>query len=259
MRKITAFLFVAGFAMLAVSTRPVLAIVSSSKLVYKFTYSSQQQITARDSSTNAEQISTGAGGPELTGGTNGMSHYQGSLTDKGTITVDILRQQTDGGLVVDISEQGESVRRAPPATCVVYGNTNVICDPNKTVYTEEYTLLRFLGTNFVDPSQLDANKHWSIVQNGSSETVSADYSINSNNGGNMQIGEKRQIKEIGAGHLTSDVQTKIGYDFSRAIPTSVDEYVTQHVDSGLKGTSTNIYQTTLSLASSSSAAAAAGP
>jgi hypothetical protein len=258
MPKLIAFLSIAGVSALAISSCPALAITSSTKLVYDFTYSSQQQITARDSSDSAEAINTESGTIASAGG-SGASHYQGSLTDKGTITVDIVRQQTDGGLVVDISEQGQSVRRAPPATCVVYGNTNVICDPNKTVYTEEYTLLRFLGTNFVDPSQLDANKHWSIVQNGSSETVSADYSINSNNGGNMQIGEKRTIKEVGAGHLTSDVQTKIAYDFSRAVPTSVDEYVQQHVDSGINGTSTNVYQTTLSLASSSSAAAAAGP
>ena len=71
-----------------------------------------------------------------------------------------MRQQNDGGLIVRISEQGEAIRRAPPATCVVYGNTQVICDPDKTVYPEEYTLLRFLGPKFVDPTQLDANRHW---------------------------------------------------------------------------------------------------
>jgi hypothetical protein len=221
------------------------------QLVYHFTYSANQNITARDSADNAESygLSTG-GGTAITGGTNGISHYGGTLTDKGTMTVDVVKKEPDGALVVMISEQGENVRRAPPAECVVYGNTHVICDPNKTVYTEEYTLLRFLGGNFVDPSQVDANHHWSIVQNnGNGENVSADYIIDSNANGVMQIGEKRSVKEVGAGHLTTDIETKIGYDFTRSVPTSVEEYAQQYTDSGVRGSSKTIYQTTLNLVS----------
>lgn len=220
---------------------------SMGQLVYSFTYSSDQNVTARDSATAAEDYS---GGMASSGG-SGASHYHGVLNDKGTMTVDVIRQQTDGGLIVTISEQGENARRSPPAECVVYGNTNVICDPNKSLYSEEYTLLRFLGSNFVNPSQLDANRHWAIVQAGAVENVTADYAISSNNNGMMQIGEKRTIKESAAGHLTTDVQTKIGYDFSRAVPTSVDEYATQYSDNGMKGTSRVIYQTTLNLVSDS--------
>ena len=257
MRKMRSALFFAGLGIAALcSTESALAVLSSSRLVYGFTYSSNQDTEARDSSQQAE--ATDSNGNPTASGAGGMSHYHGNLSDKGTMTVQLERQQPDGGLIVSISEQGENVRRAPAATCVVYGNTNVICDPNKTVYSEEYSLLRFLGANFVDPSQLDANKHWSIVRNSSSQDVTSDYTINSNNGGMMQISEKRTIKDAGAGHLTSDVETKIGYDFTRGLPTTVDEYVQQHVDSGLKGNTTTTYQTTLSLVSSSSAAAA-GP
>ena len=257
MRALSAALLAGGFAAAALSsTANALAIVSSSRLVYAFTYSANQNIQARDSSQQAEAMD--AKGNPIAGGSAGMSHYNGNLNDRGTITVQIERQQSDGGLIVEVSEQGENIHRAPPATCVVYGTTQVICDPNKTVYTEEYTLLRFLGPNFVDPSKLDANKHWTLSQNGSDASVTSDYTIDSNNGGMMHIGEKRTIKQTGAGHLTSDVQTKVGYDFSRAVPTTIDEYVTQRTDSGMKGTATTTYQTTLSLTSSSSAAAA-GP
>jgi hypothetical protein len=221
-------------------------------LVYHFSYSASQDITARDAADNAESINSQTGA--LGGGTNGMSHYGGTLTDKGTITVDLVKKQADGALVLMISEQGETIRRAPPAECVVYGNTHVICDPNKTVYTEEYTLLRFLAANFVDPSQLDANKHWAIVQNtGDGVSVQADYTINSNNNGSMQIGEKRKVMELGAGHLTTNIETTIGYDFARQVPTSVEEYATQRTDAGLKGNSTSTYQTTLNLLSDTTA------
>lgn len=249
---------IAIVACLFIAPSVVRADATMGQLVYHFSYSSNQNITARDSNTNAEDINwskqTPASTPSLglSGGTNGISHYNGNLTDKGTITVGIVKKQPDGALVVLVSEQGEQIRRAPPAECVVYGNTHVICDPNKTVYTEEYTLLRFLGGNFVDPSQLDASRHWVIVQNnGDGMNVSADYVINSNNGGAMEIGEKRTVKEIGVGHLTTDIETKIGYDFARSIPTSVDEYATQYTDSGLTGTSKTIYQTTLALISDS--------
>ncbi|MGA9945511.1 MAG: hypothetical protein WBP75_10785, partial [Candidatus Cybelea sp.] len=151
--------------LVALSAVPITvrAVAQKGELVYDFTYSANQNITSRDAVDNAEPINTLTG--TLQGGTNGMSHYGGTLTDKGTITVDLVKEQPDGAMVVMISEQGQNVRRAPPAECVVYGNTHVICDSSKTVYTEEYTLLRFLGGNFVDPSQLDAAKHWQIVQN----------------------------------------------------------------------------------------------
>jgi hypothetical protein len=208
-------------------------------LVYAFTYGSQQSITARDATT-------------ISAGSN-ISHYSGSLGDKGMMTVDVISEQADKGLIVSISEQGENTRKAPPATCVVYGNTSVLCDPNKTVNPEEYTLLRFLASNFVDPSQLDAKQHWSVNQNGEGIDVRADYTIETNAGGIMAISETRKITQGAPRSTTTNVQTKIGYDFNRLLPTSVDEYITQRADAGAQGTSTTIFQTTLKLVSDSMA------
>jgi hypothetical protein len=218
---------------------------SLGQLVYSFTYGSDQHVTARD-----QQMNMDIGNPPTS---SGISDYHGKLDDKGTMTVDIVSRQPDKGLVVNISEQGQNTRRAPPATCVVYGDTHVICDPNKTVYQEEYTLLRFLGANFVDPSQLDANKHWAIDQSDQSNTIKADYTVTGDANGNMQISETRKIIPNSGGSLTTDIQTKIGYDSARSVPTSIDEYVTQRHDNGVSGTTTTIYQTTLQLVSDSTA------
>jgi len=237
-------------AMLAAALLPAAASADATMgtLVYNFTYSVAQNVTARDAANNVEGV-TPLG--TLSGGSNGMSHYGGSLTDRGTMTVNVVKRQPDGGLVVMISEQGENIHRTPPAECVVYGNTNVICDPNKTVYTEEYTLLRFLAGNFVDPAQLDSNKHWQIVQDVNNDHMTANYVIDSNNNGNMQIAEVRTIKQTGGGRLETDVNTKIGYDFNRTVPLSIDEYAQQYSDAGIKGSQRTIYQTTLSLVSDS--------
>ena len=220
----------------------------ATQYVYNFTYSANQDISARDSG-----ATQGVSQDNVSGGGNGMSHYGGTLNDKGTMTVDVMGKQPDGGLIVNISEQGENTRRAPAATCVTYGNTRVICDPNKTVYTEEYTLLRFLGPNFVDPNQLDAKKHWQTSQPGSGETVTADYTINSNSGGIMQIGETRTSKPTNGAQTTLQIEAKITYDYGRSLPTAIDEYVQQRSENGVTGTSKTTYQTTLALASSTPA------
>lgn len=224
-----------------------IAVLTSNQLVYAFTYSSVQDVYARDSQNPAEAIDPG----DRNG--SGTSHYHASLTDKGTMTVRIERQQSDGGLIVAISEQGQQ-RRTPPATCVVYGNTRAICDPNMTVYPEAYALLRFLGTNFVDPNQLDTNRHWVVPQPSRSLDITADYTINGISNGIMHITENRQLRPTGAGSQTTDVQTNIAYDYSRSVPTSVDEYVTQRLDNGVTGTTRTVYQTTLTLVDSTAAA-----
>jgi hypothetical protein len=251
MTRVGRFLSIAGMGVIFSAPIASLADSTMGQLVYAFTYSANQSVSARDSANAAEAYGQGSAssGGNVQAQSNGISHYGGSLTDKGTMTVQLVRQQPDGALVVMVSEQGEETRRAPAAECVVYGNTHVICDPNKTVYPEEYTLLRFLGRNFVDPSQLDASRHWTITQDSGGTNVHADYVVNSNDKGKMQISETRSIREAGGGSLTTDIQTKVGYDFAQSLPTTVDEYVTQRHDNGAVGTSTTIYQTTLNLVS----------
>lgn len=242
----TLVLVVAVTTALASSPGVTIAVLTTNQLVYAFTYSSVQDVYARDSQNPAEAIDPG----DRMG--SGTSHYHGALNDRGTMTVRLLHQQPDGALIVMISEQGENIRKAPAAECVVYANTNVLCDPNKTVYSEEYTLLRFLGRNFVDPSQLDANHHWAIKQDSAGVNVHADYVVNSTNNGKMQITETRSIRRPAGGSLTTDIETKIGYDVAQSLPTSIDEYVTQRHDNGVTGTTTTIYQTTLTLVESTS-------
>ena len=220
-------------------------------LVYNFTYSANQDINAKDSANPAEDWHdcTGGSGCNPANQGSGTSHYEAALNDKGTMTVAILGKQNDGGLIVSISEEGQHTRRAPAATCVVYGNTRVICDPNKTVYTEEYTLLRFLGQNFVDPANIDAKRHWQVVQDSPTLKVTADYVIGPTTTSDVQISETRKIVTAGQSNVTTDVETKIGYDMSRIVPTTVQEYVTQRQDRGVTGMATTIYQTTLQLVS----------
>jgi hypothetical protein len=226
-------------------------------LVYSFQYGSTQSISARDNSETPMQADVDTG--QLVAGASGVSHYGGSLGDKGTMTVDVLAERPDKGLVVSISEQGEVTRKAPPATCIVYGDTRVMCDPNKTVNPEEYTLMRFLASNFIDPDKVDANQHWEVAQTSGNFTSKADYTIKSIQDGMMAIDETRSIKTTGNSRQTTDVQSKITYNGPLLVPTSIDEYVTQRLEGGVSGNATTIYQTLLKLQSDSMKKPASAP
>jgi hypothetical protein len=214
-------------------------------LVYAFSWESQQTMSARDSANPAEDINYGSMGG------SGISRYRGSLGDRGTITVDVLREQPDSGLVVVIGEQGLGQRNASPATCVAYGITNVLCDPNATVNPEEYTLLRFLGTKFVDPTHIDDKGRWFVDESNNGIHVKAAYHIDRSDGHDVQISEVRDIVDSERMNVTTQAQTSILYDPSMLAPMHVDEYVTQHEDDGVRGTTTTTYQTTLRLESDS--------
>ena len=214
-------------------------------LVYNFTYGTNGDLEAHGSNGYASDTHEGAGDSRT---------YHSSIGDKGTITVDVVREQTDHGLIVSVSEQAEQTRKANAATCVVYSNTTIICDPNATVNSEELTLLRFMGTAFVDPNQLDAKQHWRIDQGNGSYSTVADYTITSNKDGILAIDENRVVTDkTGPAPITSDVSAKINYNFNKLLPTNVQEYVTRRENQGMGSVMTTTVQTTLDLVSDSMA------
>ena len=205
-------------------------------LVYSFTYESSQH-----------------GAVPNEPGSTGNQTYNGKLDDQGTMTVDVLREAQDRGLVVVVAEQGQNTRRSAPATCAVYGNTTVVCDPSKPVNAEEFTLLRFLGANFFDPAQLDAKQHWSVSEHKGKTNMTADYTVTSNDNGVIKVDEKRHVEDTSVGSVTIDAQTKLAYNSNRLLPTTIDEYETEDQHSGVVGVTTTTFQTTFSLVSDSMA------
>ena len=163
----------------------------------------------------------------------------------------MTRIQPDGGLVVSVSEQANGPRTAVPATCVVYGNTTVVCDSSKVVNAEEMALLRLLGSNFVDPAQIDAKNHWRVDQSSASESDVADFSIGKTDGTTMDITSQRVYKTTGIGLGTTTTNATIVYNFPRALPMSViEDQVTRQ--NGSAGDYTTVRtQTSMSLADDS--------
>lgn len=199
-------------------------------LVYTFTWG-----TANSTEVHVSGLGNGspvsANTPNQVGNPTGISSFSASNSDKGSITVDVLREQpNDHGLVVTVSERAQDTRSAVPATCVVFGNTDVICDPNAKINYEELTLLRFLGANFVDPGQIDAKQHWKVGESNGTYSISADYTIAKNVNGALTISEDRIVRPTKA--ATSTIDATIGYDFNRQIPTAITEYAIERSEVG---------------------------
>ncbi len=245
----------AAAALFISATAPALSVTSSPQvrhLVYSFSWGTTNTTEVHTSGMASTGNPGGAGGMSDHGSASGMTSSSGGTSDRGTITVDVVRQQPDNGLVVNISEQAIEHRSAPAATCVVYGDLTVVCDPNKKINEEELALLRFLGSNFVDPNSLDANRHWQRVQSGASTTTTSDFTIAKNANGVMTIDETRVEKAAGSRPLTSDITGTVVYDFNRTLPTSVTEASTMRSEQG-EQYQTVQEETTLQLQSDSSA------
>lgn len=195
------------------------------QLAYSFDISITQDRTVH---------SSGVG--EAGGGTgSGMTHYGGGNSDKGTITIDVLMVQPDTGLVVSVAEQGRGDRTAAPATCVVYGIGSVVCDPDKKVNEEEMSLLRVLGRNFVNPSQLDLKKHWQNVNAMPGGKEVNDYTISSdNNNGLLSIDYQRALTIEGANGYRADTSGNISYNQKLSVPLKLkeDTVTRRHVGQG---------------------------
>ena len=221
-------------------------------LVYTFTWGTANNTEVHTSGMGDGSMATANGPPTTTGEPSGISSFNASTNDKGTITVDVLREQpNDHGLVVTVSEQAQDNRSAATATCVVFGNTDVICDPNAKINYEELTLLRFLGSNFIDPNQIDAKQHWKVGETSGTYSVSADYTIASNANGVMKIDEDRVVSPTKT--ETSTINSTIGYDFNRQIPTAITEYAIERHERGEQYTTVKT-ETVLSLQTDSLAA-----
>ena len=121
-------------AFLVSATLPALAVTSSPQvrhLVYSFTWGTTNTTEVHTSGMGSVGNPTGAGGMSDHGSASGMSSASGGTSDRGTISVDVVRQQSDGGLVVNVSEQAIERRSAPAATCVVYGDLTSSAIPTR--------------------------------------------------------------------------------------------------------------------------------
>lgn len=196
-------------------------------LTFDFTFGLSRSTEVHNSGFNG----SGMGGA---GGGSGVDSYSHSTSDNGTITVVVQREEADKGLVLSMSENAQNGHTTKATTCVVYGTGTVICDPNAVIYPEAFTVMRFLGANFVDPALIDANRHWKVASNGPGYSASSDYTLGKPGANGTPIAETRTVNYSGSASGKADVTTSIVYDLAKQVPISIDETSASHTSRGGK-------------------------
>jgi hypothetical protein len=152
----------------------------------------------------------------------------GSKSDAGTIDADVLGFQTDTGTVVRISEQSKARPDPKPAMCVTYGTGLVQCDVIQNVTVEEMCLLRVLGRNFVNWSEVDRQRAWHNGAFDGHARESNDFQITGQTNGLFDIAFKRVLNVPGFDGYVSTTNGRVSYDRDNSTPMSLtQETVTQ--------------------------------
>lgn len=146
-----------------------------------------------------------------------------NVSDKGQITVDYLGVEADGGLVVNVAENGRD-RKLAATPCVVYANTNVQCGA-VDVNPEEVSIVRTLSPKFFDPTSLDAKRHWNISVPAAG--VNIDFTVTPQSAGALQIDSER-VEKTSKGDSTT-ASAKYTYQPARYLPTELKEYATMNL------------------------------
>ncbi|MGB8520198.1 MAG: hypothetical protein WCD38_08555 [Candidatus Tumulicola sp.] len=219
-------------------------------LHYSYTYETGMSAST-EKAYGLDKMDPGSGGTFMFHNVN--QHYlapsfDASQSRRGTLTVEVVREEADGGLVLRVREAAPGAApsgSAPGATCVAFGDTTVICDPTQSVSPEAVALLGLLGKNFVDASQLDASRHWHVVASGS-YGGSADFTVVRSDAEILTISERGVRAKAGSSEKT-DVSAAILYDTTRSLPVSVDESVRERVARGDVVSETRSSHVTLTL------------
>ena len=221
-------------------------------LVYSYVYESGKSADA-EKAYGVDKMDPGGGGTFMFHNVN--QHYRSpsfaaSVDRHGTIAVEVMREESDGGLVLRVSEpapQNPSGGDASGATCVAFGDTTVVCDPNRAVSPEAAALLELLGKNFVDAARIDAARHWRVVTAGGYATT-ADFTIEGSAGTKLAIAEQA-VREQPGSQEKIEVTASIVYDAARSLPLSIDESTVERSARGDVVSETISSHTTLTLAS----------
>ena len=211
-------------------------------IVYNFKIGIQQSTTQHDSG-----FSGGGGGVG-----SGVSDSKSATADEGQIVVDVTGSSADGGLVISVSENAKEQRSSVPATCVVYGaNLAIVCDPNGKVNDEEFSIIRYIGKNFIAPGATAVGSKWRVGDNLSAGNEINDFVVTAANGPMLTINEDRTQKVSGAHGFDQTITGTIGYNAMYTVPTALHEQTIRRQNQGAQDYMTVRVFTDLTLASDS--------
>jgi hypothetical protein len=184
-----------------------------------------------------DQPGTAPAGPDamMVTGTGDEQHL-GVASDKGTISVDVNGMRSDGGLQVEVSETGQTYRKAAPMVCAVYATTKIACAGE--ILPEEAAVLSTLSPSFFDPSRLDSKNRWH--EDGGVPGVSLEFRASAPSGSVITIDETKNAQVAGGLGGTTAGSATFTYDTVRRVTTALKAYDTERPTQGQPGQYSNI-------------------
>ena len=184
-------------------------------LVYAVQFSAQTR--------NAEQTSGFTGsdtGPQSTGVGHGLVERSSTVSDDGTLTVDVVGASADAGLVVDASYTGKNSAQAP-VRVAIYPDGRLAFDPLKPLSPQAARLLPLLARGFVAGRDVSAGSTWKTeVAAPAKGTVT--YRVSEIQGEVATIAIDGEIKVVGARGYDEVDHGTTRYATDRLCPVSYD-------------------------------------
>jgi hypothetical protein len=116
--------------------------------------------------------------------------------------------------------------------CVTYGTGQIICEAGKKVNEEEYTLLRLLGKNFVNPAAMDPKHHWQFATTSSDTSETNDYTLRDQKDGIATISVERMLKVHGPQGYDASTSGQVTYNENLEVPLNVTEETETRAQTG---------------------------
>lgn len=212
----------------------LLAAGSPRVLVYSYTFESAQTYDNSDKAYGLDKMDPQGGGTFMFHNVN--QHYRSPdfaapQQREGTLSVAIVGTESDGGLVVRVSEPATTAADAGAGTtCVAFADTTLVCDPNRPVSPEADAVLALMGPNFVDASRMDALRRWHTAP--ADATTQADFRVVQTDGNVMEVAENATRAKPGS-PLKAGISAAIVYDATHSLPLTVDQTTVEHVQRGV--------------------------
>ncbi len=151
----------------------------------------------------------------------------GTAGRTGTIRVDVVKATSDGGLVVDVTQNiDRELHPLQTLRCAIYGRTeDVVCDQNVGATSTETVLLSYFGRYFYEPSRVDAAGRWhtSPQIHDKGVQIDNDFTVTKTDASLLTI--KIARTEKGGGYMAT-TEGSLVYDTALDVPDAVHVAVT---------------------------------
>jgi len=137
---------------------------------------------------------------------------------KGEIVCDVVAATSDGGLVVDVSEEGAE-RSSPRIRVAIEPNGHLSYSRVAPLFDEEAALLRLMARSVIGSQPHDVGTSWVVEDTGKGYATRTTFHVTAVEGGSdLRLEVDGEFHQDGIDTIIGAVQGKLAYDQSKLVP-----------------------------------------